>query len=82
MFRQTLAQIKLLSNNSPDALRAERAMYNLVCCNVKLCKKVLTLLSCWTLSEILVGKVRYTYIVNAMAADWLMFYRKNIKHKI
>ena len=42
MNRGTLAQIKLLSNLSPDPLRAERAMlYRLNCC-VKLCKKTLT----------------------------------------
>ena len=42
MNRETLAQIKLISNLLPDPLRAERAMlYRLNCC-VKMCKKTLT----------------------------------------
>ena len=42
MNRETLAQIKLISNLSPDPLRAERAMLYRLYCNVKLCKKNLT----------------------------------------
>ena len=42
MFRQTLAQIKNLSYVSPDPPRAERAMFNLITCSFKLCKRVLT----------------------------------------
>ena len=39
MFRETLAQIKLISYLSPVPLRAERAMLYRLFCNVKLCKK-------------------------------------------
>ena len=42
MSRETLAQIKLFSNFSPDPIRAERAMTRRLFCNVKLCKKVIT----------------------------------------
>ena len=42
MFRQTLAQIKLISYFLPDPQRAERAMTVLIYCSFKLCRKVLT----------------------------------------
>ena len=42
MYRQTLAQIKILSILLPDPIRAEWAMCNFLYCSVKLCKRVLT----------------------------------------
>ncbi len=42
MSRETLAQMRILSNFSPDPNRAERAMIYRLFCNVKLCKKIIT----------------------------------------
>ena len=41
MSRQTQAKIKLLSAILPDPNRAEKAMFNLLLCSIKLCKKTL-----------------------------------------
>ena len=42
MFRQTQAKIKLLSNILPDPRRAEKAMFNVLFCSLKLCKRTLS----------------------------------------
>ena len=42
MLSQTFAQIRNLSNQLPDPIRADRAMHQLLCTNVKLTRKVLT----------------------------------------
>ena len=42
VHRQTLAQITNIAYLSTDPIRAERAMRNCICSNVKLCKRVLT----------------------------------------
>ena len=42
MFRETLAQIKTISNFSPVPIRAERAMMSRLMSNVKLCRRTLT----------------------------------------
>ena len=42
VHRQTLAQITFISNFSADPVRAERAMHNVLCSSVRLCKRVIT----------------------------------------
>ena len=42
MFNQTLAQIRILSSQLPDPIRADRAMHQLLCANIKLTRKVPT----------------------------------------
>ena len=42
VHRQTLAQIQDISRLSADPMRAERAMHNVLCSNVKMCKRVMT----------------------------------------
>ena len=42
MFNQTLAQIRILSSQLPDPIRADRVMHQLLCANIKLTRKVLT----------------------------------------
>ena len=45
MYRQTLAHLKNISIYSPDPKRAELAMHNLMYCTIKMCNRVLTILS-------------------------------------
>ena len=42
MYSQTLAQIRNLSYQLPDQPKADRAMHQLLCINIKLTRKVLT----------------------------------------